>query len=57
MPKENLILELNIEIKRLKDIPKSIKTIKMSYSEKKGISVLLSDKSDANELIKNIKID
>ena len=51
MPEENLILELNIEIRRLEGMPKSIKTIKVLYLEKKTIFVFLSDKSDVNELI------
>ena len=49
--KENLILELNIEIRRLKGVSKSVKTIKILYLGKKTISVLLSDNSDANELV------
>ena len=48
---KDLILELNIEIRRLKSIPKSVKTIKILYLGKEAISVLLSDKSDVNELI------
>ena len=51
MPEENLILELNIEIRRLKDVPKSVKAIKMLYSGKEAISVFLSDNSDVNELV------
>ena len=51
MPKKDLILELNIKIKRLEDVPKSVKTIKILYLEKGAISVLLSDKSDVNELV------
>ena len=51
IPEENLILELNIEIRRLKGVPKSVKTIKVLYLEKKAIFVLLSDNSDVNELI------
>ena len=51
MSKENLILELNIEIRRLKGVPKSVKTIKILYLERKTISVFLSDKSDVNELV------
>ena len=51
MPEEDLILELNIEIKRLEGVPKSVKTIKVLYLKKGAISVFLSDKSDANELI------
>ena len=51
IPEKNLILELNTEIRRLKDVPKSVKTIKILYSGKGAISVLLSDKSDANELV------
>ena len=51
MPKEDLILELNIEIRRLEGVPKSVKTIKMLYLGKGAISVLLSDKLDVNELV------
>ena len=51
MPEKDLILELNIEIRRLKDVPKSVKTIKILYSGKGAIFVLLSNKSDANELV------
>ena len=51
MPEEDLILELNIEIRRLKGVPKSVKTIKILYLRKKAISVFLSDKSDVNELV------
>ena len=32
-------------------MPKSVKTIKILYSKKGAISVFLSDKSDANELV------
>ena len=32
-------------------MPKSVKTIKILYLRKKAISVLLSDKSDVNELV------
>ena len=48
---EDLILELNIEIRRLKGVPKSVKTIKILYLEKKTIFVFLSNKSDVNELV------
>ena len=51
MPKKNLILELNIEIRRLEGVPKSVKTIKILYLGKETISVLLSNKLDANELV------
>ena len=51
MPEKDLILELNIEIRRLEGVPKSVKTIKILYSGKEAISVLLSDKSDVNELV------
>ena len=51
MPEKDLILELNIEIRRLEGMPKSIKTIKILYLGKETISVFLSDKSDANELV------
>ena len=51
MPEKDLILELNIEIRRLKGIPKSIKTIKILYLRKKAIFVFLSNKSDVNELV------
>ena len=40
IPEEDLILKLNTEIRRLKNMPKSIKTIKILYLEKKAISVL-----------------
>ena len=51
IPEKDLILELNTEIRRLKGVPKSVKTIKILYLRKRTISVLLSDKSDANELV------
>ena len=51
MPEKDLILELNIEIRRLKGVPKSIKAIKILYLKKKAISVFLSDKLDVNELV------
>ena len=51
MPEEDLILELNIEIRRLKGVPKSVKAIKVLYLKKGTISVFLSDKSDVNELV------
>ena len=51
MPEKDLMLKLNIEIKRLEGVPKSVKIIKVLYSEKRTISVLLSNKSDANELV------
>ena len=51
MPEKDLILELNIEIRRLKSVPKSVKTIKILYLEKRAISVFLSDKLDVNELV------
>ena len=51
MPEEDLILELNIKIRRLEGVPKSVKTIKILYLEREAISVFLSDKSDVNELV------
>ena len=51
MPEEDLILELNIEIRRLKGVLKSVKTIKILYLGKEAIFVFLSDNSDVNELI------
>ena len=51
MSEENLILELNTEIKRLEKISQSIKTIKILYSKKRTISVLLSNRSDVNKLL------
>ena len=51
MPEKDLILELNIKIRRLKSVPKSVKTIKILYLGKEAISVLLSNKSDVNELV------
>ena len=49
------MLELNIEIRRIERVSQTIKTIKISYSGKGSISVLLSDKSDANELLNGYK--
>ena len=51
MPEKDLILELNTEIRRLENMPKSVKTIKVSYLKKETIFVLLSNKSDVNELV------
>ena len=51
IPEEDLMLELNTEIRRLKGVPQSVKTIKISYSEKGAISILLSDRSDVNKLL------
>ena len=51
MPKKDLILELNIEIRRLESVPKSVKAIKILYLGKGAISVFLSNKSDVNELV------
>ena len=51
MPEEDLILKLNIKIRRLKDVLKSVKTIKILYLKKKTISVLLSNNLDVNELV------
>ena len=48
---KDLILELNIEIRRLEGVPKSVKAIKILYLKKGAISVFLSDKSDVNELM------
>ena len=45
------MLELNIKIKRIKEVPQLIKTIKMSYSIKKTILILFLDKIDAHELL------
>ena len=49
------MLELNIEIRRIEEIFQTIKTIKISYSGKESISILLSDKSDVNELLNGYK--
>ena len=51
MLKTDLILELNIEIRRIKEVPQSIKAIKISYSIKKTILILFLDKIDAYELL------
>ena len=55
MPEADLMLELNIEIRRIEGVPQTVKTIKISYSGKGSISVLLSDKSDVNELLNGHK--
>ena len=49
------MLKLNIEIRRIEGVPQTIKTIKISYSEKGSISIFLSDKSDVNELLNGYK--
>ena len=51
MPEKGLILELNIEIRRLEGVPKSIKAIKILYLKKRAIFVFLSNKLDVNELV------
>ena len=51
MSKEDLMLKLNIKIRRLEGVPKSVKAIKMLYLEKGAIFVFLSNKLDANELV------
>ena len=51
MPEKDLKLELNIEIRCLEGVSKSIKTIKILYLRKEAISVFLSDKSDVNEIV------
>ena len=55
MPEADLILELNIEIKRIVKVFQTVKTIKISYSGKSSISVFLSDKSDVNKLLNGYK--
>ena len=55
MPEIDLMLKLNIEIKRIKRISQTVKTIKVLYSGKESISVFLSDKSDVNELLNGYK--
>ena len=49
------MLKLNIEIRRIEEVPQTVKTIKISYSGKGSISVFLSDKSDVNELLNGHK--
>ena len=49
------MLELNIKIRRIERVPQTIKTIKISYLGKGSISILLSDKSDVNELLNGYK--
>ena len=49
------MLELNTKIRRIEGVPQTIKTIKISYSGKGSISIFLSDKSDANELLNGYK--
>ena len=55
MPETDLILKLNIEIRRIEGVPQTIKTIKISYSRKGSISIFLSDKSEVNELLNGYK--
>ena len=49
------MLELNIEIRRIEEVPQTVKTIKISYSGKGSISILLSDKSNVNKLLNGYK--
>ena len=49
------MLKLNTKIRRIERIPQTVKAIKISYSGKGSISVLLSDKSDVNELLNGYK--
>ena len=51
MSEINLMLELNTGIRSLEGVPRSVKAIKVSYSERGVISVLLSERSNAEELI------
>ena len=51
MPEANLILELNMGIRSLEGVPRSVKVIKMLYFKRGAISVLLSERSNAEELI------
>ena len=51
MPVADLMLELNTGIRSLEGVPRSVKAIKVSYSERGAISVLLSERSNAEELI------
>ena len=55
IPETDLILELNIEIRRIEEVLQTIKAIKISYSGKGSISVFLSDKSNVNELLNGYK--
>ena len=49
------MLQLNIEIRRIEEVPQTVKTIKILCSGKGSISILLSDKSDVNELLNEYK--
>ena len=51
MPEADLMLELNTGIQSLEGVPRSVKVIKVSYSKRGAISVLLSERSNAEELI------
>ena len=55
MPETDLMLKLNIKIRRIEKIPQTIKTIKISYSGKESISIFLSDQSDVNDLLNEHK--
>ena len=55
MSEVDLMLELNIEIRRIERVFQTVKTIKISYSGKESISVFLSNKSDVNELLNGHK--
>ena len=49
------MLKLNTKIRRIEKVTQTMKTIKISYSEKRSISILLSNKSDVNELLNGYK--
>ena len=51
MPEADLMLELNTGIQSLEGVPRSVKAIKISYSERGAISVLLSKRSNTKKLI------
>ena len=51
MPEADLMLELNTGIRNLEGVPRQVKAIKVSYSEKGVISVLLSERLNAEELV------
>ena len=55
MPEADLMLEINIEIRRLEGVSKTTKAIKVSYLNRGAISVFLSKSSDVSELLKNYR--
>ena len=51
MPEADLILKLNMGIQSLEGVPRLVKAIKVLYSKRGVILMLLSERSNTEELI------